>query len=250
MDVVNESESQNNLSNSYQINALNKGTKPVFDFIFKTNTPALNTTDDVMCKICLSSGNDETNPLVELCKCIGGIRYSHYECLKRWMQTKLSIKSNEKKTVTSYNIKSFNCEICKTPYPFRFIINGSIHATYDLIDIVRPIDKNFIILESLNQLKDNNNIKSIHVIQLEDNKITLGRGHESDVRINDISVSRSHASLIFNPSNGKICIRDLKSKFGTLVLIKNNLPVKEKKKNSFTNWENVCRWKFNHFKGI
>jgi len=33
------------------------------------------------------------------------------------MSTKLSIKENEKKTVTSYNMKSFNCEICKTPYP-------------------------------------------------------------------------------------------------------------------------------------
>lgn len=29
--------------------------------------------------------------------------------------------------------------------------------------------------------------------------------------------------------NGRICIRDLKSKFGTLALIKNNILVKEKK---------------------
>ena len=86
-----------------------------------------------------------------------------------------------------------------------------------MIDIIRPTNKNYIILESLNQLKDNNNLKSIHVINLDENKITLGRGHESDVRVNDISVSRSHASIIYDPITRKICIRDLKSKFGTLV---------------------------------
>lgn len=77
-------------------------------------------------------------------------------------------------------------------------------------------------------MKDNNNIKSIHVITLDENsKITMGRGHESDVRINDISVSRSHATLTFE--NGKIRIRDLKSKFGTLVLIKKDLKILENK---------------------
>jgi|LauGreDrversion4_2_1035121.scaffolds.fasta_scaffold784158_1 hypothetical protein len=98
-----------------------------------------------------------------------------------------------------------------------------------MIDIIRPNKKNYIILESLNQLKDNNNLKSIHVIVLEDQKITLGRGHESDVRINDISVSRTHAVLIFNQVTGKLCLRDLKSKFGTLALLKREIKVKEKK---------------------
>jgi len=77
-------------------------------------------------------------------------------------------------------------------------------------------------------LKENNNIKSIHVIVLdEQNQIVMGRGHESDVRINDISVSRSHATLTF--CNGRIKIRDLKSKFGTLVLIKKDLLILDKK---------------------
>ncbi len=39
---------------------------------------------------------------------------------------------------------------------------------FDIIDYKRPTDKNYIILESLNQLKDNNNYKSIQVITLEE----------------------------------------------------------------------------------
>jgi hypothetical protein len=55
----------------------------------------------------------------------------------------------------------------------------------------------------------------------------LGRGHDSDVRINDISVSRIHASICL--SNGEIYLKDLKSKFGTLALLKNDIEVFENK---------------------
>lgn len=74
----------------------------------------------------------------------------------------------------------------------------------------------------MNQLKDNNNYKSIQVITLTQGEtIILGRGHDTDVRISDISVSRNHASLILNQEN-KVLIKDLNSKFGTLALIQSN----------------------------
>lgn len=45
---------------------------------------------------------------------------------------------------------------------------------YDLIDLVRPKEKNYIILESLNQLKEKNNYKSIQIITLkEDERILM-----------------------------------------------------------------------------
>ena len=83
--------------------------------------------------------------------------------------------------------------------------------------------------ESLNQVKENCNIKSIHVIELNDDIIKIGRGHESDVRINDISVSRVHALLKYDNVTGRLLIRNLKSKFGTLVLLKKPLIIKDKK---------------------
>jgi E3 ubiquitin-protein ligase DOA10 len=76
------------------------------------------------CKICLAEENleeDFENPMINLCKCTGSISDVHYHCLKMWMQTKLNTKTNDKKNITSYNMKSFNCEICKTPYPRKII---------------------------------------------------------------------------------------------------------------------------------
>ena len=98
-----------------------------------------------------------------------------------------------------------------------------------MIDLQKPSGCDYIILESLNQMKENCNIKSIHVIQLNGDELTIGRGHESDVRINDISVSRKHAVLKYNTDEGTLLLRDLKSKFGTLILIKKPLLIKEKK---------------------
>jgi hypothetical protein len=56
-----------------------------------------------------------------------------------------------------------------------FLVRFRSDATYfDIIDYTRPTNKNYIIMESLNQLKDNNNYKSIQVITLEsDEKIIM-----------------------------------------------------------------------------
>jgi len=142
------------------------------------------------------------------------------------MNTKIKVKENSNKTVLSYSLKSFNCEICKTPYPLKFRIENNY---FDLIDYIRPQSSNYVVLESLNQLKDNNNYKSLHIIILNDNdKIVLGRAHESDVRISDISVSRAHTCLEFIDKT--LYVKDLKSKFGTLKLVQNDIELSQFKK--------------------
>lgn len=45
--------------------------------------------------------------------------------------------------------------------------------------------------------------------------VKLGRGHQCEIRITDISVSRTHSEIRYE--HGKFYLRDLKSKFGTLV---------------------------------
>lgn len=47
-------------------------------------------------------------------------------------------------------------------------------------------------------------------------KISLGRGHEADVRIADISISRKHA--VFMMKNKELWLKDDDSKFGTMIL--------------------------------
>ncbi len=65
----------------------------------------------------------------------------------------------------------------------------------------------------------------IHMLTVTENKseFKLGRGHESEVRINDISVSRVHAILKCREDG--FYLEDNKSKFGTLVLTRDKVPI-------------------------
>lgn len=215
------------------INKKNAESQPVFNLIkevnfFENNNINNNSEDKIACKICYSDDIDtKNNPLIHLCKCKGDINYAHFKCIKHWMKTKLIIYENKKKTVKTYFIPRFNCEICKEPYPYRFKILGQ-NKIFDLIDITKPRN-NYILLESLNQIKDNNfNNKYIHVISLlNEDEIIIGRGIDADIRINDISVSRSHSSLKFDFQKKNLLIKDLGSKFGTSILIRSSVELKQ-----------------------
>lgn len=81
----------------------------------------------------------------------------------------------------------------------------------------------YLVIETLNL--EPNIGRFIHVLIPKEDKTTfrLGRGHESDVRFRDVSISRFHAQITF--SNNEIKIRDLDSKFGTIVMISREIDI-------------------------
>jgi len=123
------------------------------------------------CWSCYGLFSDKNNPLICLCDCHD---YIHYECLKVYLSSKLIITENLKKTVTTYRCEKFNCDICLKPYRLRFRI-PEFDKTYELIDLTLPEEIDYICLESLDFIKDNNNIKILHIVKLIDEEITIGR---------------------------------------------------------------------------
>lgn len=109
-------------------------------------------------------------------------------------------------------------------YPYTFKIKETIYKIIDLSEITQSTQDNYILLESMPL--DKNTSRNIHLLTVtqDQNEFKLGRGHESQVRINDISVSRCHA-IIKCKSDG-FYIEDNTSKFGTIVLLKNKLRLK------------------------
>ena len=91
-----------------------------------------------------------------------------------------------------------------------------------MVNYDRP-QSSYIVLESLNQEKNTSRI--VHIVKPSAGKdvFKMGRGHESDLRINDISVSRLHAMIKYK--DGKFLLEDNVSKFGTLVLINKRTPL-------------------------
>lgn len=82
--------------------------------------------------------------------------------------------------------------------------------TIEMLPLEKPLG-NYIILEGACEKS-----KSVMIIQnVPPEGIKLGRGHECEIRITDISVSRSHAFI--KNVNGSFYLFDNKSKFGSLV---------------------------------
>lgn len=125
------------------------------------------------------------------------------------------MKKTESDSLISMYWKVFECEICKHAYPYLFKVDGTV---YKLVDITKPSSGHFIVMESLPLEK--NTSRTIHILSFSQDKQTfnMGRGHESEVRVNDISVSRCHAIIKYKADG--IYIEDNRSKFGTLVLLK------------------------------
>jgi hypothetical protein len=176
------------------------------------DAPAL---DDIReCRICFTECEESADPLISPCLCTGSMKYIHYNCLRRWLETRMVARVNP--NYSHFYWKSLSCELCKAPFPLNYTDNGT---NYPLCDVDKG-DSPSIILEALS--KDHSAGQGVTAIAVsQDCSVKLGRGHESDVRIPDISVSRCHAEL--HNRDGRFFIADCQSKFGTLVQIRRPL---------------------------
>ena len=217
----NKNESKNEIKNEIINKNINSVNTNESEIKFTINNESENENDQ--CLLCFYSNSDENNPLICLCNCRN---YIHYECLKMYLSSKIIIYENSTKTVTTYRCEKFNCDICLKPYPLRFRI-PKFNKTYKLIDLNFPEEADYICLESLDYIKNKNNIKILHIIQLEGEKIYIGRSNNNDIVENDISISREHAIFIYNKNNGNLILVDQNSKFGSLVLVRGNIKLRK-----------------------
>ena len=175
------------------------------------------------CRICFCEGNFEgLNPLISPCKCSGSVKYIHLNCLRKWLTCKIITKISATNDIYCYVFKSLKCEICQSIIPEIAEFRGNFLSLLDF----KHIDVPYIILQSMYQYnsvnKSNSDLNIIFVISLKtNNQINIGRANNSNIRLSDVSVSRNHAKLRY--SNGDFYLDDIGSKFGTLLLIQNNI---------------------------
>lgn len=209
---------------NYNISELNRSKGSIFDIDIKKDQYIINHEQISRCRICFETFSSEDNPKLCLCSCKD---YIHYECLKSYLNIKTQIYENEKNTVKTYKCNKFNCEVCLTSYPLRFRI-PEIDRTYELIDFKMSPELDYVVLESLDYINDKSNLKIIHVIQLIDDEFYIGRNDSNDIKDEDLSVSRKHAVLYYDRGKGGLYLINKSEKFGTLILIKGSIKMKEK----------------------
>lgn len=112
----------------------------------------------------------------------------HISCLKEWLNGKRLVYHGDK--VTSYFWKALECELCKEPFENR--LRSSL---FSIMQFEKP-ENNFMILESIKSAP----AKVVHVFDLKYDSFKVGRSIETDMKIADISVSRTHS--FFKIANG------------------------------------------------
>ena len=171
------------------------------------------------CRVCFGEENDEDNPLVTPCACSGSVKYIHVACLQQWLDSRKVMRESE--NAINYHWRTMGCELCKDPYPLTISSMGKNFPLVQKEEIPRP----YVVLESVNRAN------GVYVFSLLNSyTVKLGRGHDSDVRVSDISVSRVHASIHFK--QGKFYFEDNQSKFGSLLLVKGALALQPQQEQS------------------
>ena len=170
------------------------------------------------CRICLQEEYTAENPLISPCRCSGSMKTIHLSCLQTWINSKFVPHNSGRPT--SFYWKNMDCEVCKHQYPLAVNwIGPNAHLSK-----IETSDEPYIVLETVD--RDKNNSRSVYLLQFQaEEEFKLGRGHESDIKIHDISVSRCHALISYR--NGKFLIKDNQSKFGTLVRIPQAFEIQE-----------------------
>jgi len=183
--------------------------QPSFEnFSDSTDSQDSDSSQSAQCRVCLAEGDEVDNPLISPCACTGSMRYVHYMCQQRWLESRMIERSST--SFKAYNWKSLDCELCKKALPISFITCGK---AFDA-EFAEKMENPSLVMESVDREKSTN--KGVMALKFEPgSSIKLGRGHESDIRISDISVSRVHCTL--KQEEGRYYISDEKSKFGTLV---------------------------------
>ena len=175
--------------------------------------------DSGMCRICLCETSESENPLVSPCSCSGTMKYIHIQCLQKWILSRIVTKVND--CNVSYQWKAMICELCKHNFPQEITVQ---QKKFEVFSFEKP-KAPYLVLESLSRERSNTGLL---VISMHDKKVIhLGRGHDSDIRISDISVSRLHAHIHYR--DGMFILEDNDSKFGTLIQMHDSVAVTDSK---------------------
>ena len=191
------------------------------------------------------------NATIQLCKCP---QFYHINEIKEKIKNNCSVKKN--KNVTNYYFNLLYCEKknkdieeCNKYYSLKYKCKASDLENIELdninfeekgediilnfFDFEIPEDKDYMILESIEEKIENSNYarKSVHIIELNDDEIKIGRKDYNDVIFSgDNRVSKKHAVIKYDKETRNISIKNL-GKLGTLALIypeKNNFYFTEK----------------------
>ncbi|KAL3127205.1 Ssm4 ring finger-containing protein [Cryptosporidium hominis] len=148
------------------------------------------------------------------------MRFKVINLFKKWA-SRFSNSNCKVNSPACLHLKKFECELCKVYFPTQLRLIDNYASSSTLIPLFRVPRPRFPYLVLVPLEGDFSSKIGQIVVSFggTSTSVCIGRGHNSDIRLGEISVSRSHAQLQHCYSSGsyQICLLDMKSKFGSLV---------------------------------
>ena len=197
---------------------------------------------DKICSICKKGFEDNNNPIVQFCNCKEDKKYIHYLCKKKEIENKddddNSLKGNKNNGYINFFLNT-QCLDCGSFFPLSFYIeetdenNKKIYNHYELIDIPRNKDEDYLLFETLEfKNRANHYVKYFFYVKLEKKEqtnIMIGSKETIDdnnkynfdiiIKMEEANtISRNHALIEYNKQTQKLKLKNISELQNTLVL--------------------------------
>lgn len=188
-----------------------------------------------LCRICLGGpctcdgedADEDAGPMILApCACKGNVQRVHLGCLRQWLNLRYTVENRmaSEEGAVAYSFKPPGCEICRTEYPAAYqetTEEDEEPVPVSLLTNLPLVEPPFIVLSvPKSQGEDRERPHGERCVfapkGAKDAVLRLGRQRNAELRLNDSSVSRVHATVRF--VDGQFVLHDNQARFRTLVL--------------------------------
>lgn len=165
-----------------------------------------NSTDQPICYMCFDDTDDDDNPLITPCKCLGDTKYVHVDCLRKWHTAEAD---NEICFLSSVDA---TCSVCKSTFKSDFklrngrtvkLFKSSLEPPYISLLVATKHEMAQRLFNTRFQLSFSTLLKPDR--KNSTRALLLGRSSGSDMVLDYRTVSARHASLRFKNNEFVFC---------------------------------------------
>lgn len=170
------------------------------------------------CRICLGTFEETDEEIIQApCLCRGSTGRIHRSCLGQWLSMKYGL-ADLKDDGRYLSYKPPCCEVCKTEFP-HVISVGPGAEQIPLLQGLPNVSPPFIVLSIPRSIGEDKarpfGERICYAPAQSADALSLGRSKDCHLRLDDVTVSRVHATITF--VDGAFVVKDNDTRFSTLI---------------------------------
>ena len=160
------------------------------------------------CRYCYGKDSTQSNPLLNVCKCAGSVKFSHYYCLKNWITSRSTTRAADCYEYFEYDL---SCEVCKAKISKSVEHRGKKYTIYSDSLIHPP----FVIMAY--HCPSSTKVREFIINFDYSSSILIGKGPNNNIQLPEQMISNEHCTLTFE--HNQLLLQNRNPTFGTFLCI-------------------------------